>query len=211
MIFEYGQKEIEYLKQKDKRLAHVIDQIGYIEREVDEDLFSAIVHQMISQQISNQAQATIWKRLNDQYKTVDANTILAKGIENLRSVGISSRKAEYIMDFADKVQRKQFDLESLWNQEDDEVIYNLIQIKGIGVWTAEMILLFCMQRKNILSFQDYGIQKGLRMIYHHRKIDCKLFKKYKRRFSPYCSVASLYLWAVANGAISEMKDYAPKK
>ena len=74
-----------------------------------------------------------------------------------------------------------------------------------------MILLFCMQRPNVLSFGDLAIQRGMRMVYHHRKIDRKLFEKYRRRLSPYCSVASLYFWAVAGGAIPGMKDFAPKK
>ena len=86
----------------------------------------------------------------------------------------------------------------------------LCSLKGIGVWTAEMILLFCMQRPDIFSFDDLVIQRGLRMVYHHRSIDRRLFEKYRRRFHPYCSVASLYLWAVAGGAIPGMKDFKPK-
>ena len=90
----------------------------------------------------------------------------------------------------------------------DKIIHSL---KGIGVWTAEMILLFCMQRQDVLSCDDLAIQRGLRMVYHHRKIDRGLFEKYRRRFSPYGSVASLYLWAVSGGAIPELHDYAPKE
>ena len=74
-----------------------------------------------------------------------------------------------------------------------------------------MILLFCMQRPDVLSYDDLAIQRGLRMVYHHRKIDRRLFEKYRRRFSPYGSVASLYLWAVSDGAIPELHDYAPKE
>lgn len=72
-----------------------------------------------------------------------------------------------------------------------------------------MILLFCMQRPDVFSYDDLAIQRGLRMVYHHRKIDRKLFEKYRRRFSPYCSVASLYLWAAAGGAVPGLKDYEP--
>ncbi len=110
-----------------------------------------------------------------------------------------------------KVNDGEFDLEAIWNKTDEEAIHELDKLKGIGVWTAEMILLFCMQRPNVFSFDDLAIQRGLRMVYHHRKIDRKLFEKYRRRFSPYCSVASLYFWAVSGGAIPEMRDYAPKK
>jgi DNA-3-methyladenine glycosylase II len=74
-----------------------------------------------------------------------------------------------------------------------------------------MILLFCMQRPNVFSYGDLAILRGMRMVYHHRKIDRNTFEKYRRRLSPYCSVASLYFWAVAGGAIPEMKDYAPKR
>ena len=92
-----------------------------------------------------------------------------------------------------------------------EAIRQLCTLKGVGVWTAEMILLFCLQRPDILSYDDLAILRGLRMVYHHRSIDRRLFEKYRRRFSPYGSVASLYLWAVAGGAIPEMKDYQPPK
>lgn len=91
---------------------------------------------------------------------------------------------------------------------DADAIRALSLLKGIGVWTAEMILLFCLQRPNVFSYDDLAIQRGLRMVYHHRKIDRKLFEKYHRRFSPYCSVASLYLWEVSGGAIPDMRDYA---
>ena len=74
-----------------------------------------------------------------------------------------------------------------------------------------MILLFCLQRPNILSYDDLGIQRGMRMVYRHRSIDRKLFEKYRRRLSPYCSVASLYFWAVAGGAIPGLTDPAPKR
>ena len=74
-----------------------------------------------------------------------------------------------------------------------------------------MMLLFCLQRPDILSYDDLAIQRGMRMVYRHRKIDKKLFAKYKRRLSPCCSVASLYFWAVAGGAIPELTDPAPKK
>lgn len=110
-----------------------------------------------------------------------------------------------------KVKNGTFDLQGIWNKSDDEVITELSGLKGIGVWTAEMILLFCMQRPNVLSYGDLAILRGMRMVYHHRKIDRKLFEKYRRRLSPYCSVANLYFWAVAGGAIPEMKDYAPKR
>ena len=146
MYFTYGEKELSYLRQRDVRLAVVIDQVGMIQREVDTDLFSSVVHHIIGQQISTKAQATIWQRMRD----------------------------------------------------------------ALGTVTAEMILLFCMQRPDVFSYDDLAIQRGLRMVYHHRRIDRKLFEKYRRRFSPYGSVASLYLWAASGGAVPGLRDYAPR-
>ena len=211
MYFQYGDKETEYLKKKDKVLGEVIEKIGHIEREVDSDLFSSVIHHIIGQQISTKAQETIWRRMKEQFGEVTAESISAADIPKLQSFGMTFRKAEYIKDFAEKVQSGAFDLEEISRLPDKEAIKMLTNLKGIGVWTAEMILLFCLQRPDIFSFDDLAIQRGLRMVYHHRKIDRKLFEKYRRRFSPYCSVASLYLWAVAGGAIPGMKDYAPKK
>ena len=210
MHFEYGEKEISYLKSRDAKLADVIDRLGFVEREIDTDLFSAVVHHIIGQQISTKAQATIWQRMQDALGQVNAETILSAGVSNLQALGISFRKAEYITDFARKVHTGEFDIEAVSQMSDTDAISALSSLKGIGVWTAEMILLFCMQRPDIFSYDDLAIQRGLRMVYHHRRIDRKLVEKYRRRFSPYCSVASLYLWAVSGGAIPGMKDYAPK-
>ena len=211
MYFAYGTKETDYLSHKDKRLAAAIAQIGPIEREVDTDLFAAVVHHIIGQQISMKAQATIWQRMRDALGTVDAEYLLAAGVPQLQQLGMTFRKAEYITDFSQKIHDGTFDLQAVWQMPDDEAIRALSSLKGIGVWTAEMILLFCMQRPGVFSYDDLAIQRGLRMLYHHRKIDRKLFEKYRRRFSPYGSVASLYLWAISGGAIPGMRDYAPKK
>ena len=210
MYFEYGENEITYLRNKDKKLSEVIDQIGMIEREVDTDLFSAVVHHIIGQQISTKAQATIWQRMKETLGEVNAVTILSADISKLQSLGMTFRKAEYITDFARKVHEGVFDLETVAQMSDEAAIKELASLKGIGVWTAEMILLFCLQLPDIFCYDDLAIQSGLRLFYNHRKIDRKLFEKYRRRFSPYCSVASLYLWAVAGGAISGMRDYKPK-
>ena len=210
MYFEYGETEIEYLKQKDKKLAEVIDTLGMIDRTVDTDLFSSVMHHIIGQQISMKVQATIWQRMQDDLGIINAETILEAGIQKLQAYGMTFRKAEYLTDFAEKIRSGEFELDAVWQMSDQEAIEALSSLKGIGVWTAEMILLFCMQRPNVFSYGDLAILRGLCMVYHHRKIDKKLFEKYRRRFSPYCSVASLYLWAVSGGAIPRMKDYAPK-
>ena len=149
--------------------------------------------------------------MQDALVKVNAETILAAGIPKLQALGMTFRKAEYITDFAGKLHTGAFDLDAVAHMSDEDAIQALSGLKGIGVWTAEMILLFCMQRPDVFSYDDLAIQRGLRMLYHHRSIDRKRFEIYRRRFSPYGSVASLYLWAVAGGAIPELKDHKPKR
>lgn len=211
MYFAYGERELSYLRQKDKRLGAVIDRIGQIDRAVDSNLFSSVVHHIIGQQISTKAQATIWQRIHDTLGSINAETILKAGVPALQALGMTFRKAEYITDFAEKIHTGAFRLDEVARMNDEDAIRALSSLKGIGVWTAEMILLFCMQRPDIFSYDDLAIRRGLRMVYHHREIDRERFERYRRRFSPYGSVASLYLWAVAGGAIPEMQDYKPKK
>ena len=210
MYFNYGETETAYLSRADSRMQAVIDRVGHINRPVDTDLFSSVIHHIIGQQISMKAQATIWQRMQDTLGSVSAETILAAGVPALQALGMTFRKAEYLTDLAGRIVDGSFDLEAVRSMDDAEAIRALSSLRGIGVWTAEMILLFCMQRPDIFSYDDLAIQRGLRMVYRHRRIDRKLFEKYRRRFSPYCSVASLYFWAVAGGALPDMKDYAPK-
>lgn len=211
MYFEYGNEEIEYLKSRDKVLGAAIDQIGLIYREVDRDLFSSVVHHIIGQQISTSAQATIWQRLTNSLEDINADTICTLELNELQRFGMTYKKAGYIKDFAEKVRNKEIDIEMLNRLPDQEVVKELSALKGIGVWTAEMLMTFSMQRPDIVSFGDLAIHRGMRMLYHHKTIDREKFEKYKRRYSPYGTVASLYLWAIAGGAITGMRDYAPRK
>lgn len=210
MYIEYSEKETDYLKKKDKTLGEAIDRIGHVCREADPDLYSSVVRAIIGQQISTAAQVTICKRLREFHGDITPAALHEIPAETLQKIGISFRKADYIKSFTEKVVSGTFDLQALYEKPDDEVIRELSALQGIGVWTAEMLLLFCMQRPDILSYGDLAILRGMRMLYHHRQIDRKLFEKYRRRYSPHGTVASLYLWAIAGGAIPEMRDYAPK-
>ncbi|MBC3535699.1 DNA-3-methyladenine glycosylase 2 family protein [Megasphaera hominis] len=211
MYFRYGEKEIEYLKSRDKKLASAMDRIGHVYRETDVDLFSSVVHHIIGQQISTAAQKTIWERLSAKLNKVDAAGILSLNRDELQSVGMTYKKADYILDFAGKVQNGSFNIEALEEMTDEQVIRELSSLKGIGVWTAEMIMTFCMQRPDVVSYGDLAIIRGMRMLYRHREIDKEKFIRYRKRYSPYGTVASLYLWAIAGGAIPELTDPAPKR
>jgi 3-methyladenine DNA glycosylase/8-oxoguanine DNA glycosylase len=209
--FQYGKKEIEYLKRADKKLAVVIDRIGMIERPVIPDLFTALVNSIIGQQISTKAHQTIWERMETKFDEITPADFDALPLGELQQFGITFKKAAYIKSVAHKIITGELNLDSLHAMSDEQVCAKLSEQDGIGVWTAEMLMIFSMQRPNVLSYGDLAILRGLRMVYHHRKIDKATFNKYWKRYSPYASVAGLYLWAVAGGAIDEMKDYAPRK
>ena len=211
LYFRYGRTETDYLKSKDPRLGEVIDRIGHLRRPVESDLFSSVVRSIVAQQISGKAFETVWNRFLNRFSAVTPETVNAAEISDLQQLGISFKKAEYIKDFARRVAGGALDLHALKKMSDAEAVAVLSRLKGIGVWTAEMLLLFSLRRPDILSFGDFGIQRGMRMVYRHRKITRPLFEKYRKRLSPYGSVASLYFWAVAGGAVPELTDPAPKK
>ena len=209
--FQYGEREVECLKGRDVRLREVMERVGIVRRRVILDLFAALVHSIVGQQISTKAHETIWERMVMTCGEVTPGRVVEMTDEELQGVGISYRKVTYIRRAAERVLSGEFDMEALQGMEDEEAVGRLMTLDGIGRWSAEMLLLFSMQRPDILSYGDLGIRRGLRMVYHHREITPALFEKYRRRYSPYGSVASLYLWAVAGGAVEGMKDYGTKR
>lgn len=217
MYFTYGEKEINALKQKDSILANAIDRIGKIERRVRPDVFLTVIYSIIGQQISMKAHKTIWERFENKVLEISKNSeiypenICMLNEEDIQSCGMSFRKASYILDFSQKVHKKLFSIHMLQNMNDKDVIKELCTLKGIGEWTAEMIMIFSMQRADILSFGDLAILRGLRMLYQKEEINKEDFKYYKKKFSPYGSVASLYIWEIAGGIMPELLDPAPPK
>ena len=169
--FEYATDAVDYLKAKDKKLGAAIDAVGVVRREMDEDdLFSAIVHKIIGQQISTAAQATIWNRMRERLGEVTPSAVCAATEEGLQACGITFAKARYIKSCAEKVASGQFDLDAVREMDDAEAIAALSSLEGVGVWTAEMLLLFCLGRPDILSYGDLAIHRGMRRVYHHRRV-----------------------------------------
>lgn len=209
MYFRYDEEAIAYLKEKDPILGEAIDRIGPVKRGVDPDLFASLVNSIIGQQISSKAHVTIWNRLVDKLGEVTPENVLAHSDEELQSIGVSFRKVSYIKGTAEKIISGELDINALYELSDEELCRELSKLNGIGKWTAEMLMLFSMERPDVLSYGDLAIVRGLRMLYRHRKITPELYAKYKRRYSPYASVASLYLWEIAGGAIPELTDPAP--
>lgn len=196
--FKYGEKEVAFLKSKDPVLAKFMDEVGHIDREVIPDMFMALISSIIGQQISAKAQATVWGRFQNLLNPLTPENIDSIPVETIQSCGITMKKAVYIKDISASILEGSLDLACLEDMDDKAVCDRLCQIKGIGIWTAEMLMIFSMQRLNVLSWDDLAIQRGLRLLYGHRKITPKLFAKYKRRYSPYSTIASLYLWEVSH-------------
>lgn len=197
MYFSYGDKEIKYLKEQDPLLGQVMDQVGHIHRPVNPDIFSSIVHQIVSQQISTAAKNTIWRRMEDKLDKITVESILDLSQEELQKFGMTFRKAGYISDFANSVRDGSLDLFKLSSYSDEEVIKELCKSKGIGPWTAQMVLIFSMQRPDVISFGDLAIRKGMRLVYSIDKLSRAKFDEITLNYSPYATIAGLYLWEVA--------------
>lgn len=196
-IFKYGDKEISYLKKADPLLGKTIDRIGPIEREVRPNLFNALIRNIIGQQISSKAADTIWNRFINLLGEVSPETIEAYSEESLQACGLSFRKISYIKSIAASVLEGELDLNKLHSLPDQEVIEELTKLKGVGIWTAEMLMIFSMERPDIVSWGDLAIKRGMSRLYNIDNLTKKEFDFYRERYSPYGSTASLYLWAIS--------------
>lgn len=193
----YSAVETDYLSARDPALGAAIARMGHIDREVIPNLFTALINSIAGQQISGKALATVWARLCDQLGEITPDNVLAAGEDGLRACGLSGRKAGYMLAAARAVQDGTLDIHSLVDKTDAEVIQTLVALPGVGRWTAEMLLIFSLQRPDVLAFDDLGIRKGLCRLYGWDEVTREQFEDCRARFSPYGTVASLYLWALA--------------
>ncbi len=196
-LFKYGQTEIEYLKRRDKKLGVAIARIGTIDREVTPDLFTALVKSIVAQQISTKAADTVWGRLCDQLPDITPCSIAATDVSVIQKCGLSMRKAGYIKGLGDSAICGDLDLLKLKELPDVDIIKKLSSLHGLGVWTAEMLLIFSLCRPDVVSWGDLAIRRGMMNLYGLKSISKEQFDQYRKKYSPYGSVASLYLWAVS--------------
>ena len=210
-VFLYGDTETRYLRERDPLLGAAIDRIGPVCREVIPDMFEALVHAIVGQQIATKAQAAIWARLKVRFGILTPDLLLSLEPGALREWGIPLRKEQYIREAAGKIASGELDLQAVERLDDAAFCDELSRLRGVGKWTAEMLLIFCLQRPDVLSRDDLAIQRGLRMLYGRRSFSDREFQRIRRRYSPYGTVASLYLWAVAAGALPELRDPAPPR
>jgi 3-methyladenine DNA glycosylase/8-oxoguanine DNA glycosylase len=194
---EYGDKELNYLKESDKDLAKVIDKYGFIKRKVIPDPFTALVHSIAQQQISLKAANTVCSRIKALLGDITPESIEAANVDELRSCGLSGRKINYIKGIAKAVLSGKLNFNSLYDMSDDQVIKKLSSLPGVGVWTAEMLLISSMRRPDVVSFSDLAIRRGMLKVYGLKSLTKEQFLIFRKRYSPYGTIASIYLWAAS--------------
>ncbi|TQV70942.1 DNA-3-methyladenine glycosylase 2 family protein [Aliikangiella marina] len=163
------------------------------------DPFDTLIQSIISQQLSVKAAETIENRVRDLVgKQFRPGKLLAVSHQDLRGCGLSNRKAEYVQGIADAVKRRKISFNKLANASNEEVIAKLVELRGIGQWTAEMFMIFSLGRMDIFSPLDVGLQRGMRSLFGEEAIDLSTMEKLAERWSPYRSVASWYLWKIVD-------------
>ena len=196
--FEYGQVEIDHLRRKDRKLGQVIDALGMLKVDMYPDLFTALINSVVGQQISGKAAVTVWNRVVDRFGDITPTRLHQASLEDIQSCGMSFRKASYVKGIAEACGNGGLDLEGLKELPDEEVVKALVSLKGIGPWTAEMMLIFSLGRKDVVSWGDLAIRRGMMSLYGLESLDKKDFDRFRAKYRPYGSVASLYIWELAH-------------
>ena len=189
-------KAVNHLKKSDPILRAIIERVGPCRMEFGVPEFASVAESIIYQQLNGKAAATIFQRLVALAgKPLTPQGILKLTDAQLRSVGLSKQKSAYLKDLSAKTAEGLLDFATLGDLPDEDVIKHLTQVKGIGVWTAQMFLMFSLRRPNVLPTGDYGIQMAMKKYYKKRKLPKpKEMEKIARPWEPYRSVACWYLW-----------------
>jgi len=196
-------RAIRHLQQADPVMAAIIERIGPFKMRYREPSFDAMARSIVFQQLHGKAAATIFERvrcacLNGQVQISDGLTpasILALSEAQLRACGLSRQKLSYLRDLAQRTASGEIDFVRLPEMSDEEVIEHLTRVKGIGVWSAQMFLMFALRRPDVMPTADFGINNAIRLAYRKRKIPKpKQVLKIAEPWRPYRTAACWYLW-----------------
>jgi len=189
-------KAVNHLRKSDPVLRAIIDRVGPCRMEFGPAEFSSLAEAIVYQQLNGKAAVTIFRRFTDLAgEPLTPEGILKLSDEQMRSVGLSKQKSAYLKDLAAKTAAGLLDFAQLPDLSDDEVIRHLTQVKGIGVWTAHMFLIFSLRRPDVLPTGDYGVQMAIKKHYKKRKLPRpKDMEKIAKAWAPYRSVACWYMW-----------------
>jgi DNA-3-methyladenine glycosylase II len=189
-------KAIDHLKKSDPVMRGIIERVGSFRMEFGEPVFHSLAEAIVYQQLNGKAAVTIFKR----FAALAGEPVTPEGIakltdQQLRSVGLSKQKSSYLRDMAQRSIRGELDFTGLPDMTDEEVIKHLTQVKGVGVWTAHMFLMFTLKRPNVLPTGDFGVQMAIKKHYNKRKLPKPLqMEKIAKPWEPYRSIACWYLW-----------------
>jgi DNA-3-methyladenine glycosylase II len=189
-------KAINHLKKSDPVLAAIIERIGPFRMQYGDPTFHTLAESILYQQLNGKAAETIFNR----FTAVAGDPVTPQGILKLsdaqmRGVGLSRQKTAYLRDLSEKTKAGLLEFERMTDMSEEEVIAHLTQVKGVGVWTAHMFLMFTLRRPDILPTGDYGVQAAIKKHYKKRKWPKPaVMLKIAKPWVPYRSIASWYLW-----------------
>ncbi|MEZ7829166.1 MAG: DNA-3-methyladenine glycosylase 2 family protein [Brachymonas denitrificans] len=191
----YWAEACKLLSRRDRVMKRLIPQHGTACLESRGDAFTTLARSIVGQQISVKAAQSVWDRFSALAPELDAAQVLRLRIDDMRAAGLSARKVEYLVDLALHFSEKNLN-ETDWTSMDDEaVIAQLVAIRGIGRWTAEMFLIFHLLRPNVLPLDDVGLIKGISHNYFSGEpVSRSDMREVAQAWQPYCSVATWYLW-----------------
>jgi DNA-3-methyladenine glycosylase II len=193
----YAEEAVRHLRRRDRALRDIIDRVGPYAPRLQKDRFVALAGSIVSQQISTTAARTIYGRLVGLVapRPLDPAGVLSLSDDQLRSAGLSRAKALYLRDLAERVAAGHVRLRSLHRADDEAVIEHLVQVKGIGRWTAEMFLIFSLGRPDVLPVDDLGLRAGLMRCDGLPELPTKADVRQRgAAWQPFRSVGTWYLW-----------------
>lgn len=190
-------KAIQHLKTADPVMAAIIERAGPYKVQYREPIFQTLVRSIVYQQLSGKAALTIFGRLMKAAKAdpLTPEAILKLRPQRMRSLGLSKQKLTYIRELARKTRGGEIVFESLPELEDAEIVARLTQVKGVGVWTVQMFLIFALRRLDVLPVGDLGVRAAMKKAYGLPDLPKPAeMEKIAAAWKPYCSVATWYLW-----------------
>lgn len=180
---------------KDPQLKLLFNQPKTIEVTYESDAFIALVSSIVSQQLSTKVARIIFKRLEDLCdQEITTDKLLVFDEATLKAIGLSNQKVSYVKSLASAIEARLVKLDEIDQLTDEEIIDMLIQVKGIGVWTAHMFLMFSCGREDVFSVKDLGLRNAVKQIYQNPILTDNEIEDIARKWSPYRSVVSHFLW-----------------
>ena len=191
----YWAEACKHLMKKDRVMKRLIPQFGDACLESRGDAFVTLARSIVGQQISVKAAQTVWDRFARLHRKITPSNVLKLKIDDMRAAGLSARKVEYLVDLALHFDHGTLHVDQWEHMSDDEIVAELVSIRGIGRWTAEMFLIFHLMRPNVLPLDDVGLINGIsRNYFSGETVSRSDAREVAAAWSPYCSVATWYIW-----------------